>query len=239
MFGSMSLVVIHDHQISAAFPHHVTGTMRISASREILPKPDASAELARIFSADGGDSKARRGAEYWREIYDNIGAKPKYRPSLRNLLDHYEQHRQLRIPVPLVELYCWYSLVHGIPMAGYRVEGINGPLRLTIPGPGHLFTPLGQPRGSQERTKPKEVAYVDDEKVICRYWNYRDCDETKLVAGVTDAVFIFDFVIVPDILDLRTAHKLMDDFAQLVAGAEGGVSRAIIDGREHAQAELA
>ncbi|MGC2373126.1 MAG: phenylalanine--tRNA ligase beta subunit-related protein [Solirubrobacteraceae bacterium] len=233
----MAVTVVHDSRIHEAFPDHATGVMRISSREGIRPSPEASIKLAGIFSAESGGENAHRGAEYWRTVYDNLGAKPKYRPSLQNLLDHYEEHGRLRIPVPLVELYCWFSLVHGVPMAGYRVEQLSGALRLTIPGPGHLFTPLGQPRGSQERTKPREVAYLDDEKVICRYWNYRDCDETKLIDGVTDAIFIFDLVNNKDLPGVADANDLMTAFADLISNPER-VNHTVLDGSGKVQADL-
>jgi lysyl-tRNA synthetase class 2 len=123
-----------------------------------------------------------------------MGAKPKYRTSVQMLLEGYEERGSVPAPVALVELYCWYSLARGVPMAGYRPEGLAGPLRLTVPGKGVPFTPLGRPQAEPERTRKGEVAYADDEKAICRYWNCRDCDQTKLTDGISDALFVFDLV---------------------------------------------
>jgi DNA/RNA-binding domain of Phe-tRNA-synthetase-like protein len=233
----MPQTVIHDRVVSERFPLHATAVMRIVADVAIRPCPGALGQLAELFAAEGGADNARRGAEYWRQVYDDMGAKPKYRPSLKNLLDHYDENDRLRIPVPLVELYCWYSLVHGVPMAGYRSERLQGALRLTIPGPGHLFTPLGQPRGSQERTKPNEVAYIDDDKTICRYWNYRDCDQTKLVQEVTDAIFVFDLVNEPGLPGINDAESLMAGFVEMIGGTFQS-DLGVLDGIERTQVDL-
>lgn len=198
--------VRYDSRMEGSYPGHVTALLRLTGDSELVPTAEALAELRREFAADRGQ-RAREGAHLWRSIYDQMGAKPKYRPSVGALLETVEQRGELKIPVQLVELYCWYSLVHGVPMAGYRPERITGALRLTVPGPGCLFTPLGQSSGSREKTKPNEVAYVDDDKVVCRYWNYRDCDETRLVRGIRDVLFVLDL-----------APAMSDQADALVAG---------------------
>lgn len=189
----MSLTVEIDDAVASEFSAHAIGVLRVRAVGDVNPRPGAIASLRERFLADSSATAAA--VPYWREVFARMGAKPKYGPSIEKLSHLVERHGgTLPIPVELVELYCWFSLVHGVPMAGYRTEAISGGLRLTRPGAGMPFTPLGQPRGSQERTKPREVAYIDDEKAICRYWNYRDCDETKLTDGIDDVLFVFDLV---------------------------------------------
>jgi lysyl-tRNA synthetase class 2 len=188
------LTLVHDPLVAERFPAHSTAAVRVWADGPLGPAPGAVAGLAEQVAGSGGLDAARRAGVHWREVYDALGAKPKYRTSVQMLLEGYEERGSVPAPVALVELYCWYSLARGVPMAGYRPEGLTGPLRLTLPGKGLSFTPLGQPQAEPERTKKGEVAYVDDEKAICRYWNCRDCDQTKLTAGLSEALFVFDLV---------------------------------------------
>jgi lysyl-tRNA synthetase class 2 len=193
-WGATPVTIRHDRRVAERFPGHVTAAVLVRGVGELAPRAGAVEELrARVAAADGLDA-ARRSAERWRGVYGAMGAKPKYVSSVQMLLEGCEERGVVPAPVPLVELYCWYSLACGVPMAGYRPERIAGALRLTVPGKGVPFTPLGHPQGQTERTRSGEVAYVDDEKAICRYWNCRDCDQTKLEAGIADALFLFDLL---------------------------------------------
>jgi DNA/RNA-binding domain of Phe-tRNA-synthetase-like protein len=190
----VTVTIRHDRLVAERFPGHVTAAVLVRGEGELVPRDGAVEELrARVEAADGLEA-ARRAGEVWRGVYEAMGAKPKYRSSVQMLLEGYEERGGVPAPVPLVELYCWYSLARGVPMAGYRPERVSGALRLTVPGKGVPFTALGHPQGQTERTKSGEVAYVDDEKAICRYWNCRDCDQTKLEAGVSEALFVFDLL---------------------------------------------
>lgn len=214
----MSLEVRIDDDVRSAFPRHSTALLRVTGDAALRPIDGASRTLAQQFNDDAA-SAATLATAYWRTVFSSMGAKPKYCSSVEKLAGM--QHAaggSLRVPLDLVEMYCWFSLVYGVPMAGYRPARIAGVLRLTMPGAGVPFVALGQSRGSTERTKPGEVAYVDDEKAICRYWNYRDCDQTKLVAGVDDAVFVFDLVEVSGLCGAGMASDLLERFTSLLDG---------------------
>jgi DNA/RNA-binding domain of Phe-tRNA-synthetase-like protein len=201
---SKRLNFVLDDVVVRAFPGHATGLVRIRSEVPVAAQPDAILDLMTRYRA--APEAAMAAATRWSGVYKTMGAKPKHACSVERLREMEAGHGRLPIPVPVVEFYCWFSLVSGIPMAGYRPDRITGDLKLTMPGAGVPFTALGQPNGSQEATKPREVAYVDAEKAICRYWNYRDCDQTKLVSDLTDVVFVFDLV------DTNTAR-----FAQITA----------------------
>ena len=213
----MTLELRIDAEVSAAFPAHSTALLRVTADAPLRPRDGAIEDLVQRFGASS--VAAVRAAEHWRAVFAAMGAKPKYGSSVQKL---HELQRSagdaLPIPLELVELYCWFSLVHGVPMAGYRPGEIAGVLRLSVPGAGVPFVALGQARGSQEKTKPREVAYIDDEKAICRYWNYRDCDQTKLVEGIDDALFVFDLVDERGLCGADDGPDLAARFAALLDG---------------------
>ena len=159
-----------------------------------MPAAGALDGLRRRVQASRGHAEIA--ANRWREVFAAMGAKPKHRSSIDALVARVAEVGPDRLAEglpPLVRFYNLLSLVLVVPMGGYRTDRITGDLRLTIPGKGHLFTPLGRPR-EQERTRGGEVAYLDDEKVICRYWNLIDSHETKLGEAETDVVFVFDLI---------------------------------------------
>jgi len=206
-----------DEAVQAAFPQHGSALLQATADQPLRPRDGAIERLAAAFERD--PSATTGATAYWRGVFAAMGAKPKYGPSIEKLHQMAcGDGNRLRIPLPLVEMYCWFSLVEGVPMAGYRTEGIVGTLRLAMPGAGIPFRPLGQAGRSQEKTKPREVAYIDDEKAICRYWNYRDCDQAKLVDGITSAMFVFDLVDADGLAGTNAAPDLAARFIEMLEG---------------------
>jgi DNA/RNA-binding domain of Phe-tRNA-synthetase-like protein len=186
--------VAHDPVVAERFPGHATGVIRARAP-SLLPDRGAVESLRQRLSASGADH-ARMAAKRWREVFAKMGAKPKHRSSIDALAGRFDEVGPSGVGPglpPLVEFYNLLSLVLAVPMGGYRTDRIVGDLRLTVPGKGKPFTPLGRPR-EEERTRGGEVAYLDDEKVVCRYWNLVDSDQTKLGQDHADVLFVFDFI---------------------------------------------
>ena len=55
---------------------------------------------------------------------------------------------------------------------------------------GEKFVPLG----SKEEQPPKkgEVVYADDKEIVCRRWNWRESDKTKLSEDTKRFVLVID-----------------------------------------------
>ena len=225
------VTLIYDPLVAERFPGHATAAVRVTGEGPLAPREGAVDELRARVAADGGTDVARRSSERWRDVYQRMGAKPKYVSSVQMLLETYEERGAVPAPIPLVELYCWYSLAHGIPMAGYDAPKIAGALRLTVPGKGLPFTAIGHANAQPERTKSGEVAYVDDEKVVCRYWNCRDCDQTKLSPDVTDGLFLFDLIDGPGLTGSGDADELMRGLVALLDGSPSSAT-TVTDGRQ-------
>lgn len=185
--------IVHAANVAERFPDNFTGVLRAASDAPLSPRPAALAGLQSRVGAPAGLERARRATQRWSTTFAALGASPRCRSSIGQLLDRLELDGAIALPLALVELYCWYSLACGVPMGGYRSGRLSGDMALCFPGKGRAFTPLGHPHGSPQRTRGREVAVVDDEKVLCRYWNQHDCDETKLVSGLSDVIFWFDF----------------------------------------------
>lgn len=224
------MTIIHDRLVAERFPGHATAAVRVRAQEPLAPRPGAVEELRARVAAPDGLAAARSGGAAWREVYAQMGAKPKYLPSNLALLETYEEKGTVPVPVPLVELYCWYSLANGIPMAGYDAAKFSGALRLAVPGKGLPFTAIGHANAQPERTKSGEVAYVDDEKVVCRYWNCRDCDQTKLGPEVRDALFVFDLIDAPGVPAPAAAEEVAAGLTALLDGELATWSGAVDGG---------
>ncbi|MHB8647224.1 MAG: B3/B4 domain-containing protein [Thermomicrobiales bacterium] len=121
----------------------------------------------------------------WREAYRAFGVKPaKQRSSLENLL-RAAVAGTLRSINPLVDLYNTVSLRHLLPCGGEDLDAIVGDIRLTRAVGGEHFVPLGS--AEPQPPRPGEVIYRDDVGVLCRAWNWREAERTKLTEETTDA----------------------------------------------------
>jgi DNA/RNA-binding domain of Phe-tRNA-synthetase-like protein len=133
----------------------------------------------------GEDIAAHPAIAPWRQAYQAFGAKPsKYRSSIESLLRSARAQR-IRSVNPLVDLYNVVSLTHLLPCGGEDLAAVRGDIRLERATGDEHFVPLGADEA--EPPQPGEVVYRDDVGVICRCWNWREADRTKLTPATTDA----------------------------------------------------
>ena len=128
----------------------------------------------------------------WREAYRKFGAKPKDHPSsIENLVRRALKGQPLPSINPLVDLYNTVSLRHLVPAGGEDLDRIEGDIRLTIAAADEpaIFL-LGEIEA--RAPKPGEVIYRDDAGAICRRWNWKEADRTKLTAATRNAVLVIE-----------------------------------------------
>jgi DNA/RNA-binding domain of Phe-tRNA-synthetase-like protein len=128
----------------------------------------------------------------WREAYRKFGAKPKDHPSsIENLARRVLKGQSVPQINPLVDLYNTISLRHLVPVGGEDLERVQGDILLTLATdhepPVHL---LGEP----EARPPKsgEVIYKDDLGTLCRRWNWKEAERTKLTAATRHAFLVIE-----------------------------------------------
>lgn len=116
----------------------------------------------------------------WREAYRSFGAKPKeHRSSIENLCRLVLNGVELRHINKLVDIYNYISLKHMFPVGGEDLDKTEGDIHLTFASanePEVLLLGDKDPRPPHEG----EVIYRDDISAICRRWNWREADRTKL-----------------------------------------------------------
>ena len=110
------------------------------------------------------------------------------------------------------------SLRHLLPVGGEDLAQMQGDLRLTIAGEDE---PAAVMLGEKEARPPyvNEVIYTDDLGAICRRWNWKEADRTKLTAETTDAILVLE--ILPPV-ERATLDGAMADLASLIQQFCGG-----------------
>jgi DNA/RNA-binding domain of Phe-tRNA-synthetase-like protein len=179
---------IHD-DFWQLFPDALVG---IVIARALDNTADERADIAALLSNAaakaaglGDDIAAHPAIAPWRQAYQMFGVKPsKYRSSIESLLRSARAQR-IRGVNPLVDLYNTISLTHLLPCGGEDLAAVRGDIRLERASGGEHFVALGAQEA--EPPQPGEVIYRDDAGVICRCWNWREADRTKLTPATTDA----------------------------------------------------
>ncbi len=177
----------------------------------------------------------------WRDAYRRFGAKPKkYRSSIENLVRRVLKGAMLPSIGPLVDLYNVVSLRHLLPVGGEDLERIRGPIFLTFAGdeePAVLL--LGE--RDERPPYPGEVIYRDGVGAICRRWNWKEADRTKLTPDTRDAVLVIEALQGPGAQPPAGEAELaaaLDDLAGLIERFCGGrLSRHLLD-RDNPRADL-
>jgi DNA/RNA-binding domain of Phe-tRNA-synthetase-like protein len=127
----------------------------------------------------------------WRQAYSDFGTNPnKFYCSIESLGRRARRGDQLPYINTLVALFNYFSLKYMVPSGGDDLDSADGDLCLTLAKGDEPFTPLGSE--VIEYPEPGEVTYVDDSKVMCRRWNWRQGDQTKLTPATTNVAINVD-----------------------------------------------
>ena len=127
----------------------------------------------------GKDLSSIKGIKAWREAYSSFGAKPKdHKPSVEALAKRILKGDQIPPINPLVDLYNYISIKYILPAGSDDLLKVKGKIMLKHAKGGEQFFKIG----SQQNEPPEkgEIVYADNEGVLCRRWNWRECDRTKL-----------------------------------------------------------
>jgi lysyl-tRNA synthetase class 2 len=154
----------------------------------------------------------------WRQAYSDFGVNPnKLYSSIESLGRRARRGDQLSYINTLVALFNYFSLKHMVPSGGDDLDRVDGNLRLTLAKGNEPFTPFNSE--VIEYPTPSEVIYVDDSKVMCRCWNWRQGDQTKLTPATTNVAINVDCL--PPVLR-GEAEAITKELADLVTEFCGG-----------------
>jgi len=129
----------------------------------------------------------------WRKAYRAFGCDPhKYRCSSEALARQIVKGNSIWGINPLVDCYNYISLKYTVPVGGEDCAHIQGHVQLKRATGTEPFIRLGG--NDNDPPEPGEVIYADDIGVMCRRWNWREADRTKLTATTTTAILVIEFI---------------------------------------------
>ena len=148
----------------------------------------------------------------WRQAYADFGSNPnKFYSSIESLGRRARRGDQVPYINTLVALFNYFSLKHMVPSGGDDLDRVDGDLCLTLANGDEPFTPLNS--DVVEYPMLGEVIYVDNSKVMCRRWNWRQGDQTKITSDTTNVAINVDCL---PLLSKGEAEAITRELADLV-----------------------
>jgi len=170
----------------------------------------------------------------WRKAYSSFGAKPKkYKCSVENLYRMILDGVELKHFSKLVDIYNFISLKFLIPLGGDDIDKVDGNIVLKIAKGDEPFTELN----STEIKHPKEgeVIYIDDKEVLCRRWNWRECDKSKMTEDTKNATLVIEGL--PPFTK-EGIELIINELSELVKKYCGGECKTIILNKDNPEIEF-
>jgi DNA/RNA-binding domain of Phe-tRNA-synthetase-like protein len=223
-----------DDDIFRAFPDVLIGVAAFSG----VDNAGSSAEVTAALRAEEDRAAAAfAGAAIpdhpriapWRAAYRAFGAKPKDHPSsIENLIRRVSKGGRLPHISKLVDLYNVVSLRHLVPVGGEDLAAVAGDVALAFAGEDEpAVRLLGEPPEMARPPKPGEVIYRDRAGALCRRWNWKEADRTKLTEATRDGFMVVEALPPVTRAELDAA---LDDLANMIRSQCGGeVRTAVLD----------
>jgi len=128
----------------------------------------------------------------WDETHRKFGSNPKhYPPAIRSLLDRVRRGKTVPYINDGVAVFNAVSLKYLLPCGGDDLDEIVPDAYLGPALGKECFTPLGG--GDIEHPERGEVIYHDgDHKIMCRRWNWRNGDQTKITTETQNMLINID-----------------------------------------------
>jgi DNA/RNA-binding domain of Phe-tRNA-synthetase-like protein len=170
----------------------------------------------------------------WRQVYTDFGVNPnKFYSSIESLARRGRRGDQLSYINTLVCLFNYFSLKHIVPSGGDDLVSVDGDLHLTLAKGDEPFVPFN---GTEtEYPDPGEVIYVDNSRVMCRRWNWRQGDQTKLTPETSNVAINVDCL--PPVSP-EEAAGITRELAGLVEKFCGGRTTCVMLDKDHPEAEV-
>jgi lysyl-tRNA synthetase class 2 len=183
-----------DPAIFDVFPGLHIGIVRARGVDNHGECPDVREKIKQIqrnirANLDIGTLAANPKIQNWRNAYTLFGAKPKkHRSSVENLFRMTLERRDLRSINRIVDIYNYISLKHMVPVGGDDLAQVNGDIVLKFANGDEPFYPLGL--DEPQMARKGEVIYADEKEVLCRRWNWRESDKTKMTEETQDVLLV-------------------------------------------------
>lgn len=221
-----------DNKIFEQFPEVILGVAILHNIDNTLDNPEIEKLLRQAESAVIKNIRDITIIEHpnitpWRQAYRKFGAKPAdYPSSIENLLRRVLKGEKIRHINKLVDIYNIISLKYFLPLGGEDISQIRGDVQLIFASDNETpVTLLGESEARPPH--PGEVIYKDDLGTICRRWNWKETDRTKLTENTKDAFIVIEGLPPVNQTKIQQALSELKELIQKYCG--GDIKTAILD----------
>ncbi|MDP7180199.1 MAG: phenylalanine--tRNA ligase beta subunit-related protein [Candidatus Woesearchaeota archaeon] len=170
----------------------------------------------------------------WRAAYSSFGAKPrKYRSSVENLHRMVLDNLEIREINKIVDTYNYICLKHTLPVGGDDTEKTEGNVTLKIADGSERFVEMNTTE--IKNPKPGEVVFCDEKDVICRRWNWRQCDKTKIDKNSKEVTLQVEAL---DPFTSQDIQEIIDELAELVKKFCGGTTKTYVVSKDNKEVDV-
>ncbi|MFH1211765.1 MAG: phenylalanine--tRNA ligase beta subunit-related protein [Candidatus Woesearchaeota archaeon] len=216
---------IIEPEIFRRFPDLIIGVLvaknlnNESSEQRILDElRNAEISIKEKFSTETLSQAPR--IDCWRKAYSSFGAKPKEnKSSVESLYRMVLQEKNIKHINKLVDIYNLISLKHMLPAGGEDTDKAKGDIRLAFAGenePAVLLLGDTEPRPPHKG----EIIYKDDISAICRRWNWREADRTKLTEETKNCIIVIEGLSPANKEDISAALKELQGLIKKFCNAE-------------------
>jgi DNA/RNA-binding domain of Phe-tRNA-synthetase-like protein len=156
----------------------------------------------------------------WREVYRSFGANPKKKkPTVESLLARTIRNNYIPSINPIVDAYLCAEIETLLPIGGYDLKKISGDIVLRFSLGNEAFMGVGAK--TDEYTNAGEIVYADNDRILTRCWNYRDCEKCKIDTHTNDfALFVEDPLGTIDLDSLKKTMEKISSYLSRFCGAD-------------------
>ena len=194
-------------EVAQKYPQYKMGLVKIANSNKDWEK------LQSLTKYEKSITDKNIVEEEWLKVFADMKASERRLPSVVALWNLIERFGELSPINYFVDAYNYISVKHGIPMGGYDVSKLphdNLNLKYAVQG-GVKFQPMGLAGQFEKLKDPAEICYYCGDVPVCRYWNHKDSEITKIDEDSSEVLIMFD--------TLDTQEKLnnaISEFVELV-----------------------
>ncbi len=205
--------IMISEKVFELFPDFKRGIVIVKDMENKIKNPPIAELLEKVIKSRQEEPTNLTEHEYikaWDEVHRKFGSNPnRYPPSIKALIKRIQKGGRIPFINSVVALFNYISIEYLIPCGGDDVDTIKGDLCLGIATGKEHFFPLG---GKAEETPvPGEVIYYDTESlnVMCRRWNWRNGDFSKITEHTKRAVINIDGIgIIPEDVIIKARNHL-------------------------------
>jgi len=153
----------------------------------------------------------------WRKAYTKFGAGSHYRCSVEALTKRVAKGGTIPSINKLVDIYNLISLKHVMPVGGEDLKKVNGDVELTFASGEEHFKAIH----AEEEEPPQkgEIVYVDgNNDVLCRRFNWREADKSKLTEKTTNAIIYIEGISPSNDIELKEAAQDLVGYVEKFCG---------------------